>query len=245
MCPEIRRQSIGPEVRNNAVNTGGPPPVAAKAAAEFNQHEGRSDGNVIAERLIKNLTSLRESLLQRVLAPEKSLPLDSMMLPVSKLKAQKHASEELEAFMIAESAHAARLLKLVRQDEAWYANWLSAMRLDAWGPLGNVPNRVAAYRAQSSDERRLQFSNQLVELIPEARLAPLVLFRLLPTTVHVATALAFGDAKGAEVIRAEQIKILPSITYCQQCHGKVLGDGKECSQCGNPLWNRQWLSEAD
>jgi hypothetical protein len=227
------------------MSTGSPHPAAAKAAAQFDQHEGRSDGGVIVERLTKNLTALRESLFRRVLTAEKSIPLDSMLLPVSKLKAQQHASEELEAFMIAESAHAVQLLKLVKKAESWYVDWLSALRLDSWSPLGNVPERIAAYLEQSSDERRLRFSNLLVEAIPEARLAPLVLFRILPTAVHVATALAFGDSKGAENFRAEQIKILPSITYCQQCHGKLLVDAKECSTCGNPLWNRQWLCEID
>ncbi len=227
------------------MNTGDLPPSAVKAAVDFNQHEGRSDGNVIAGQLIRNLATLRESLLRRVLAPEKVIPLDSMMLPVSKLKAQQHASEELDAFMIAESTHAAQTLKLVKKPESWYAGWLSAIRRDSWNPLRDVPGRVAAYLTQSSDERRLHFSNQLVEVVPEARQAPLVLFRLLPTAIHVATALAFGDTKGAEKFRAEQIKILPSITYCQQCHGRLLADGAECPHCGNPLWNRQWLCEID
>ncbi|MHB8898819.1 MAG: hypothetical protein ACYC6Y_08750 [Thermoguttaceae bacterium] len=227
------------------MSTGGPHPAVAKAAAAFNEREGRTDGAVIAERLTRNLTCLRESLLRRILAPEKQLPLDSMFLPVSQLRAQQHASEELEAFMIAESACAARTLNLLKGDQAWYVSWLSAMRLDSWNPLGNVPQRIAAYLAESGDQRRLQFSNLLVEVIPQARLAPLVLFRILPTTVHVATALAFGNANGAERFRAEQIKILPSITYCQQCHGAILEEGKECAGCGNPLWNRQWLCEID
>jgi len=227
------------------MSTGGTRPAAAKAAAEFDQHEGRSDGTEIADRLAKNLTALRESLLRRVLTPDKSIPLDSMLLPVSKLKAQQHASEEVEAFMIAESSDAVRLFKLVKKAGPWYVNWLTAMRFDSWNPLGDVPERIAGYLKKSSDERRLQFSNLLVEAIPETRRAPLVLFRLFPTAVHVATALAFGDSKAAGKVRAEQSKILPSIAYCQQCHGKLFTADKECSTCGNPLWNQQWLCEID
>lgn len=227
------------------MSTGKIHPSAAKAAAGFDQHEGRSDGATVADHLSKNLTVLRESLFRRVLTPDPSLPLDSMLLPASKLKAQQHAAEEVEAFMIAESAIAARNHKLVSEPQPWYADWLTAMRLDAWNPLGNVPERIAGYLGQSSDERRLLFSNLLVEAIPEARRAPLVLFRLLPTAVHLTTALAFGNTKAAEKIRAEQIKILPSIAYCQQCHGKVLANGTDCSTCGNPLWNQQWLCEID
>ncbi len=227
------------------MSTGGTHPAAVKAATELDRHEGRSDGTEIAHRLAKNLTSLRESLLRRVLTPDKSVSQDSMLLPVSKLKAQQHASEEVEAFMIAESADAVRLFKLVKKAGPWYADWLTAMRLDSWNPLGDVPERIAGYLKKPSDERRLQFSNLLVEAIPEARRAPLVLFRLLPTAVHVATILAFGDSAAAAKVRADQIKILPSIAYCQQCHGELFADGKECTTCGNPLWNQQWLCEID
>ncbi len=247
--PEEQRRNddfvIGPVTRSARMSTGGTHPAAVKAATDFDRHEGRSDGAEIAVRLAKNLTALRESLFRCVLTPDKSLSLDSMLLPASKLKAQQQAAEEVEAFMIAESAEAVRLLELVKTDETWYVDWLTALRLDAWNPLGNVPERIGSYLKQSGDERRLQFSNLLVEAIPETRRAPLVLFRLLPTAVHLTTALAFGDSKAAEKIRAEQIKILPSIAYCQQCHGELLADGKECSTCGNPLWNNQWLSEID
>ncbi len=220
-------------------------PAAAKAAAEFDQHEGRSDGTQVADHLTNNLTALRELLFRRALTPDPSIPLDSMLLPVSKLKAQQHASEEVEAFMIAESAVAVRSLGLVQKPEPWYADWLTAMRLDSWNPLGNVPERIAGYLKESDDKRRLQFSNLLVEAIPEARRAPLVLLRIFPKSVHAATALAFGDSTSAEKIRSEQIKILPSIAYCQECHGKLLAAGNECSTCGNPLWNQQWLCEVD
>ena len=187
----------------------------------------------------------KEALFRRVLTHDTSISLDSMLLPASKLKAQQHAAEEVEAFMIAESAEAVRVYKLIKKPEPWYVDWLTALRLDAWNPLGNVPERIGGYLQQASDQRRLQFSNLLVEAIPEARRAPLVLFRLLPTAVHLTTALAFGDSKAAERIRAEQIKILPSIAYCQQCHGELLAAGKECSTCGNPLWTQQWLCEID
>ena len=227
------------------MSTGRTHPAAEKAATEFEQHEKRSDGAKVADRLMRALTSLREALFRRVLTPDKDIPLDSMLLPVSKLKAQQHAAEEVEAFMIAESAVAVRSLKFVKEPEPWFTDWLTAMRLDAWNPLGNVPERIAGYLAESDDKRRLRFSNLLVESIPEARRAPLVLFRIFPAAVHLATALAFDDSVAAKKIRAEQIKILPSIAYCQECHGGLLSGCNECSTCGNPLWNQQWLCEAD
>jgi len=220
-------------------------PAAAKAASDFDRHEGRSDGTVIADRLTKTMTVLRESLFRRVLAPDKDVSLDSMLLPVSKLKAQQQAAEEVEAFMIAESVVAVRTLGLVKDPEPWYSDWLTAMRLDAWNPLSDVPERVTEYLQKSANERRLYFSNRLVDTIAEARRAPLVLFRILPTAVQLATAQAFNDTAAAEKIRAEQIKILPSIAYCQQCHGKLLSGLDECVTCGNPLWNQQWLCEVD
>ena len=220
-------------------------PAAAKAASDFDRHEGRSDGAVIADRLVRTLTSLREALFRRVLTPDKVIPLDSMFLPASKLKAQQQAAEEVEALMIAESVVVVRTLGLVKEPEPWYADWLTAMRLDAWNPLSDVPERIADYLQMSADERRLHFSNRLVDTIPEARRAPLVLFRILPKAVQLVTAQAFSNADAAKKIRAEQIKILPSIAYCQECHGKLLSGCDECSTCGNPLWNQEWLCEAD
>ena len=220
-------------------------PAAAKAAIEFDRHEKRTDGTQVADRLTKSLTALRESLLRRIISADQPIPLDSMLLPVSKLKAQQHAAEEVEALMIAESVVAVRTYRLCREPEEWFADWLTAMRLDSWNPLGDVPERVAGYLGDSPDERRLQFSNLLVESVPESRHAPLVLFRVFPLAVQVATALAFENPKAAKRIRAEQIKILPSIGYCQECHGALLEGNQECSTCGNPLWNQQWLCEVD
>lgn len=227
------------------MSTGEPHPAAARAGAEFDRHEARSDGEQIADRLMKHLTALRESLLRRVVAAEESIPVDSMLMPVSKLKAQQQAAEEVEAFMAAESAKAAARFGFSAGAESWYAEWLLKMRLDSWNPLGDVSGRVREYLAKTDDQRRLEFSNVLVEAIPESRHAPLVLFRLLPTAVHVATALAFDDAKAAGKVRTEQMKILPSIAYCHECQGELLADERECSTCGNPLWNQEWLCEAD
>jgi hypothetical protein len=220
-------------------------PAVVRAAADFDQHQNRTDGARIAGQLTKNLATLRESLMRRLLTPDKPIMQDSMLLPVSKLKAQQQASEEIEAFMIAESTVMVRRCSLVKDAEAWYPGWLTAMRFEAWNPLGDVPQRVKGYLKLAGTERRLEFSDILVRVIPESRQAPLVLFRILPTAVHVATAQAFGDSEAAEQARAEQAKILPAIAYCQRCHGKLLEDGLECSACGNPLWNQEFLCAVD
>jgi len=82
-------------------------------------------------------------------------------------------------------------------------------------------------------------------VLPESRRAPLVLFRLLPMAVHVATHLAFGGQIAAEEIRGRQRHFLPAIEDCRACRGKVLAPDEQCSECGNPLWNSELLIATD
>ena len=63
-----------------------------------------------------------------------------------------------------------------------------------------------------------------------------MLFRLLPLAVEIVTALGFGDSPEAEDVRHRQIDILPAIADCEQCRGKLLENGQQCPECGNPLW---------
>ena len=227
------------------MSTVGVLPAVAKAAEAFNQHENRRDGLEIAGRLASGLTALRESLFRRLLESDKGSVKDAMLLPTSLVRALLMAAEELVACLIADSVVAAARFALVKEVRPWYVSWLTAMRLEAWAPLSDIPKRVAGYLDNSADERRLDFSDILVRVVPEARRAPLVLFRLLPTTAQIATVQAFGDQKAAETLRREQVKILPSIGYCKRCQGKLLGDGKKCPVCGNPLWSFEWLCAVD
>lgn len=227
------------------MSTVGVLPSVVKAAEAFNLHEHRRDGLEIAGRLASGLTALRESLLRRLVESGKEMPKDSMLMPTSLLRAQQTAMEEVEAFLISESSAAAARFALVKEVHAWYIPWLTGMRLETLAPLSDISKRVAEYLGKTPDQRRLDFSNILVAAVPEARRAPLVIFRLLPLAAQISTTLAFGDQKSAEAIRREQTKILPSIGYCKRCQGKLLGDGKKCPVCGNPLWTFEWLCAVD
>lgn len=227
------------------MSTAGVLPAVVKAAEAFNQHENRRDGLEIAGRLASGLTALRESLFRRLLESDKGAVKDSMLVPTSQVRSQQMAAEEIEAFLIAESVVAAARFALVKEVRPWYVSWLTTMRLEAWAPLSDIPKRVAGYLEKSADERRLDFSDILVRAVPEARRAPLVVFRLLPMASQIATAQAFGDQKAAETLRREQVKILPSIGYCKRCQGKLLSDGKKCPVCGNPSWSFEWLCAVD
>jgi len=105
--------------------------------------------------------------------------------------------------------------------------------------------RVAQYRSKSADDRRLALTDVLLQVLPESRRAPLVLFRLMPLAVHIATALAFGDHATAAEVRARQIACLPSIRDCHRCRGEVADNGDLCEVCGSPLWRYEWLTVTD
>lgn len=227
------------------MSTVGVLPAVVKAAEAFNLHEHRRDGLEVAGRLASGLTALRESLLRRLVESDKGSIKDSMLVPTSQVRAQQMAVEEVEAFLIAESTAAAAQFALVKEVRPWYLAWLTAMRLETLAAVGDVPARVAGYLEKTPDQRRLDFSDILVNVVPEARRAPLVIFRLLPLAAQIATVQAFGDQKSAESLRREQAKILPSIGYCKRCQGKLLGDGKKCPVCGNPLWDFGWISSID
>jgi hypothetical protein len=105
--------------------------------------------------------------------------------------------------------------------------------------------RIAYYVSKPATEQRLAFSNILSVAMPEATRAPLILLRLLPPAVQIATALAFGKSEDALVWRHEQVEIMPSIVDCHRCHGKLLENGEQCTMCGNPLWTFEWLTALD
>ncbi len=123
--------------------------------------------------------------------------------------------------------------------------WLARLRLGALSADVNVVRRFAQYASKTTDDRRLAFTDVLARALPESRRAPLVLFRLVPLALHVATALAFGDRGRASEVRDRQTSLLEAIADCRQCGGRVLENGQQCGQCGNPLWTFRWLTTAD
>ena len=168
-----------------------------------------------------------------------------MLVPVSEVRTQRATKTEIELFQIAESAWAAEQHRYVRSETDWYVHWLGQLRLGAaFAEAGNA-GRVADYRAKSPDDRRLTLIDVLLKVLPESRREPLVLFRLVPLSVHLTTALAFGDQATAADVRRRQISCLPSIRDCHRCRGAVTDNGELCAVCGNPLWRYEWLTVAD
>ncbi|HEX4000427.1 MAG TPA: hypothetical protein VHX65_17885 [Pirellulales bacterium] len=215
----------------------------ADAATEFDRHDHRDDGTRVANLLADGLSMLRDLLFTRIHGDmETQFGLDSMLLPMSLLKSEANTKTEIEIYQIAESTADAAANRYAGGDEAWYLNWLARLRLgDAVGSPGIV-QRLASYRGRSGDERRRIFSSQLQRVHPEAGRAPLVMFRLLPLAVSIATAIAFGDTRRAEEVRKRQVTWLPSIADCHACHGRLMDVAEECPQCGNPIWKYNWLT---
>jgi hypothetical protein len=212
------------------------------AAAEFDRHENRKDGTRVVKGLDAGLTLLRDSFyLQLYQEVEQSLGVDSMLIPVSEIKARNQVWLEIELYQAAESAAAATELRYVRNDGLWCLDWLAGFRLNPAALDEPHRQRIESYAAQNQDQRRLTLTDVLVRVLPAARRAPLVLFRLFPMAVRIAAALAFGDKTQATWMRREQIKCLPAIEDCTQCRGQVLHIGEQCAVCGNPLWKTKWL----
>ena len=218
----------------------------AEAGAEFDRHEKRRDGARVAGSLAEGLNLLRDLLYARLhFDVERAIGRDSMLMPVSEIKAEKSAKLEIELYQVAVSADAAGQLGYLGTEDGWFSDWLARFRLGDVQAEAHAAERLAGYTSQIADQRRLAFTDVLAGTLPESRRAPLVLFRLMPLSVEVATALAFGDPHNASEARGRQETFLPAIRDCRECHGRVLENGRQCRQCGNPLWKFQWLTAAD
>jgi len=217
-----------------------------RAVEDFERNEHFEGGERVIESLSAGLTELREILYARIHEDvELRIGYDSMMMPISEDKSRHLTKLEIEIFQIVVSAGMVNSRHYIQGDESWYLNWLTEYRL---GELQNDPQvlkRIDFYRTRSPSEQRLSFSNALMQILPEARRAPLILFRLLPPAIRIATALAFGKTADALECRREQQDHLPSIADCHHCHGKLLENGESCQMCGNPLWNFEWLTAMD
>jgi hypothetical protein len=218
----------------------------AEAAQEFNRHENRDDGQRVVSSLDAGLSMMRELFYERMHRDvEEIVGADSMLVPLSEMKTQKATKSEIELFQVAESAVAVRQRQYVASDDDWYPQWLAKLRLSESATVEAGLRRIRSYQAANPDERRLALVNAMLEVLPESRKAPLVLFRLVPLSVHLATALAFEDRHTAGEVRNQQKALLPAISDCHKCHGAVLENGDVCSVCGNPVWRFAWLTVTD
>ena len=215
----------------------------SEAAAAFNQQHGRQDGAQVVNSLADGLSALRDLLYLRAHGDaEHPIGLDSMLISTAALMQPELARNEIELYQIAESTAKVAEGHYLGEGDAWYLEWLARLRLGAAQKNPAVNNRLSHYLSKSADDRRRAFSQILERTLPEAGHAPLVIYRLFPSAVWVATALAFGDHQGAESARKRQVAILPGIADCPHCHGRVLANEEKCLQCGNPFWSHEWLT---
>jgi hypothetical protein len=215
----------------------------SEAVQEFDTHLARNDGLRVVASLTAGLDTLLALMVDRVATePEGKFGVDSMILPGSILKGHVTAIVEIELYQTVESAEAAQKNGYLRGQDDWYLRWLAQSRLhERWNEPGVVA-RLAVYRAKSDDRRRLALETALERALPQASNVPLVLYRLFPLAVEIATAIAFADSKSAVVARKRQLDILPTLADCHDCRGRLMDNGEQCPQCANPLWKFEWLT---
>lgn len=212
------------------------------AADAFNKQSQRADGARVAACLASGFTTLAGQLLDRI-STDVALQYgaDSMLMPVSAVRAEANERREIELYFAAESADFVRAGRHVGHDPQWYAPWVAQLRLGKQFDA-QAADRLQTYLAKTTDARRLAFEGALERLSAETSRAPLILFRLLPLAVRIVTALALSDTASAEQIRKQQFDLLPSIADCHHCHARLMECGDECRHCGNPLWKIEWLT---
>ncbi len=217
----------------------------AQLIAEFGRHEGRSDGVRVVSSLASGLGVLRDLLFARMHDDvERIIGRDSMLVPVSEVKARKATKNEIELYQVVESGAAAKAFGYVASLR-WYVEWLCHVRQAGSETDPATCKRLGDYVAADANGRRTLFERALAKVLPESTRAPLVAFRLHPLCVQIVTAQAFDDHARAARVRQAQAAILPAILDCRTCQGKVLENGEQCACCGNPLWTFSWLTATD
>jgi hypothetical protein len=216
--------------------------LIAEAAREFGRRTRRNDGLRVAESLSGGLTLLENSLCLRLHEDvERVIGRDSMLMPVSELKTRQAAGAEIGVYQVVESQVAAVNLGQIGPDDDWYWRWLARLILGESAGDAKVTAQLTDYLAKTPHQRQLVFTNVLARVLPESRRAPLVLFDLFPLAVHITTALALGDRPAADELRTQQLGRQAAIADCRACRGQVLENGRQCPECGNPVWKHEWL----
>jgi hypothetical protein len=212
----------------------------AEAAREFNSRTGRADGASAVETLAQRLALLQDLLYLRLHGEvQQKIGQDSMLMPVSELKAQLAAKTETALYQAAEARAEAIELGVVAADDDWFGRWLCRLLLGE--AEAEELERLLAYAKQPDRQRLLSFTDVLAKVLPQSGQAPLILFNLYPLSVRISAALAFGDRPRAEQLRRQQLEMQPALSDCTVCRGQLLNTGKQCPQCGNPVWTHKWL----
>src|SRR5262245_51509167 len=102
----------------------------AEAAAVFDAHENRSDGQKIVAGMDDGFSVLRDLFFTRIHADvEKAFGMDSMLAPVSQLKSEAKTKTEIEIYLAVEAAAEARAARYVSTDDDWCLEWLGRLRM--------------------------------------------------------------------------------------------------------------------
>jgi hypothetical protein len=220
-----------------------------EAVAAFERLATGHDAVKVVDRLSAGMNLLRDSFFHRIHGDlEDAIGRDSMLSAVSPLKSEEKARLEIELYQINETAieidesgwrQGAHAAGPVNRDQL--IQWLVKFRLGDSSSDSAIARRLAGYSGKRADERRMLFAAALERAFPEARRAPLVVYRLIGLAAAIHAALAFGDCSRARDLRKRQKSLLPSIADCRTCHGEVLDSGEKCHQCGNPFWKHEWL----
>ena len=217
-----------------------------QAVDEFNEHEKRVDGKQVVNSIQEGFDTLRNLLYERIHDDvEHSLGSDSIYIPVSEAKSEGMTKVEIDIYQVAESADEVGQRGYVSDPDPWYVQWLARWRLADAGQQDRVSQRLRKYLSTDADQRRLAFSDVLANVFPESRCAPLIVYRLFPLAVRISTDIAFGDRSGATEHRNQQLALLPAISECTGCHGRLLANEEVCPDCSSPLWIYRWLNAAD
>ncbi len=204
---------------------------------------------LVIASLNTGLNQLRSLLVKRLHNDvEAYFGVDSMMAPLSEqaeVQEMKMAEWEIELYSIFLAAEEATTQGYFQEKPIRCLEWLIGLRHGKQFPPA-AKARLHAYSRREDDAgRRLLFSSVLQQTMPESIKAPLVIYRLYPRAVRLATANAFGDTLRACELRSEQQKLLPAVEDCQECLGRPIENGELCRECGNPLWKIKWLCEVD
>lgn len=205
----------------------------------------RSDASQIVARLDDGMSLLRNLLYTRLQADVRPRSIrDSMLVPLSPALTEHQTKGEIEAYMVAEIVDELAGCA-ASTPAATNHQWLLDLRFANWQDRAAVESQAESYLRLASRQRQLEFSDRLEKLFREARHAPLVLYQLFPLAVRAVAALAFGDHLRGGEIRNKQAKLLPDITYCRNCHGRLMEVDETCRECGNPLWTIEWVTQTE
>jgi hypothetical protein len=217
----------------------------ARLVEDFERHEKRADAQRLVTSLDSGLSILCDLFYGRMhYDVEQMIGTDSMLMPLSEPKTQLATKLQIEIFQVVESVLLVEERQYVRAGP-WYLDWLAQFRLGETASQEETVSQIRLYLGMRPDARRLAFTDVLMRVLPESRKAPLVLFRLVPLAIRIATAIAFEDAATATGLRQQQKAILPAIADCATCRGEVLDNSGICETCSNPMWAYQWLTSAD